>query len=133
MDSVQFLPSDAAYLVAKTQSAALAARELLSFWSEEPELAGQASVEVLALEAKSLLSGGMVERISTTANSAKPMMRRDDLDSAFRLDTIVALSSARLAGLESALETDQSDGPMNKLSGIVTLAATVLGIVKTLF
>lgn len=133
MNSLSFSRDDAAYLATKARGVTLAARELVSFWSEEPELSGQAAVEVLALEAKSILSGGMMERISAASKSERPTMRRDDLDAVFRLDTIASVSSARLAGLESSLGEEESDRPINKLGGIVSLAATVLGIVKTVF
>jgi hypothetical protein len=133
MSSLAFLSDDAAYLATKARSASMAAKELVSFWSEEPELAGQAAVEVLALEAKSILSGGCLDRVSAASKSGRPMLRRDDLDAVFRLDTIASISSARLAALEAVLDSEESDAPMNKLSGIVSLAATVLGIVKTVF
>jgi hypothetical protein len=105
----------------------------VSFCSEEPELAGQAAVEVLALEAKSILSGGAVERIVLASRSGRPTVRREDLDAAFRLDTIASLSSARLAALEGALDGEESDAPMNKFGSIVSIAATMLGIVKTIW
>jgi hypothetical protein len=133
MNSIAFLPEDAAYLAAKARSAALAAKELVSFWSEEPALAGQAAVEVLALEAKSILSGGSMERVMMASRLGKPVLRQDDLDSVFRLDTLTSLSAARLAGLETAMEGDESDAPMQKLGNIVSIAATMLGIVKTVF
>lgn len=133
MSSIAFSRDDAAYLATKARGVTLAARELVSFWSEEPELAGQASVEVLALEAKSILSGGATDRIVVASKSARPTMRRDDLDAVFRLDTITSMSSTRLAGLESSLQDEESDRPINKLGGIVSLAATMLGIVKTIF
>lgn len=133
MNSIAFLPEDAAYLAAKARSASMAARELVSFWSEEPELAGQASVEVLALEAKSILSGGSLERISAASKSSSPVLQREDLDAAFRLDTIASVSSARLAALATAMDSEESDAPMNKLGGIVSMAATVLGLVQTVF
>ena len=133
MNLLPFSRDDAAYLVTKAHGATLAARELVSFWSEEPELAGQAAVEVLALEAKSILSGGSMDRIVAASKSQRPAMRRDDLDAIFRLDTIASISSARMAGLESSLQEEDSDRPINKIGGIVSLAATMLGIVKTIF
>jgi hypothetical protein len=133
MNSIRFPSEDASYLAAKAKSASLAARELVAFCSEEPELAGQAAIEVLALEAKSILSGGAVERIVLAARSGSPAVRRDDLDAAFRLDTIASLSSSRLSALGVALEGEESDAPMNKLGGIVSIAATVLGMVKTIW
>lgn len=133
MRSISFSRDDAAYLATKARGVTLAARELVSFWSEEPELAGQASVEVLALEAKSILSGGAAERISLASKSGRPTMRQDDLDAIFRLDTIASISSSRISGLEASLQDEESDRPMNKIGGIVSLAATMLGIVKTIF
>lgn len=133
MSSLTFLPEDAVYLAATAKSASMAARELVSFWSEEPELAGQASVEVLALEAKSILSGGALERISVASKSQKPTLQRADLDAAFRLDTIASVSSARLAALAASMDGEESDAPLNRLGSIVGLAATVLGLVKTVF
>lgn len=133
MSSLPFSQDDAAYLAIKAHSVTLAAKELVSFWSEEPELAGQASVEVLALEAKSILSGGAVERIASASKSRRPMMGLDDLDAVFRLDTIASISAARIAGLESSMGDDESDRPINRIGGIVSLAATVLGIVNTVF
>ena len=133
MSALRFSREDASSLAAKAHSVSLAARELVSFWSEEPELAGQASVEVLALEAKSILASGAAERVEFASRSPKPVIHADDVDKVFRLDTIASISSARMAGLESSLEEEESDRPMNKLGGIVSLAATVLGIVKTVF
>lgn len=133
MNALRFSPEDASYLAAKAHGVTLAAKELVSFWAEEPELAGQASVEVLALEAKSILSSGAVGRVALAAKSAKPMMDADDVDKVFRLDTIASLSSARMASLESSFEEEESDRPMNRIGSIMGLAATVLGIVKTIF
>lgn len=133
MSTLRFSTEDASYLATKARGVTLAAKELVSFWSEEPELAGQASVEVLALEAKSILSSGAMDRVVGASRSRHPVMGVDDLDTVFRLDTIASISAARLAGLESSLEDEESDRPMNRIGGIVSLAATVLGIVKTVF
>lgn len=133
MNPLPFSRDDATYLATKAHSATLAAKELVSFWSEEPELAGQASVEVLALEAKSILSSGAIERVLEAAKSRRPVMGVDDLDAIFRLDTIVSISAARLSSLESSMGDEESDRPMNRIGGIVSLAATVLGIVNTVF
>lgn len=133
MSSLPFSQDDAAYLATKAHSVTLAAKELVSFWSEEPELAGQASVEVLALEAKSILSGGAMERIASASKSRRPMMGLDDLDAVFRLDTITSISAARISGLESSMGDEESDRPIHRIGGIVSLAATVLGIVNTVF
>jgi len=133
MSVLRFSTEDASYLAAKARKVTLAAREIVSFWSEEPELAGQASVEVLALEAKSILSSGAMERVALASRSAKPALHGDDVEKVFRLDTIASISSARMAALESSLEEEESDRPINKLGGIVSLAATMLGIVKTIF
>lgn len=133
MSSLRFSMEDASFLATKAHGVTLAAKELVSFWSEEPELAGQASVEVLALEAKSILSSGASERVVMASRSPRPVMNGDDVEKVFRLDTIASISSARMAGLESSLEDEESDRPMNKIGGIVSLAATVLGIVKTIF
>lgn len=133
MSSLPFSQDDATYLATKANSVTLAAKELVSFWSEEPELAGQASVEVLALEAKSILSGGAMERIAFASRSKRPAMGLDDLDAVFRLDTITSVSAARLAGLESSMGDEESDRPIHRVGGIVSLAATVLGIINTVF
>jgi len=133
MNPLHFLPEDAAYLAAKAHGDAKAAKELVSFWSENPELAGKAAVEVLALEAKSILSGGAVERVIASAQSGRPTLRSENLDAVFRLDTIMAISSARLSGLEAALDGEESDAPIHRIGGFVSLAATVLGIVNTIF
>lgn len=133
MSGLRFSTEDASYLATKAHGVTLAAKELVSFWSEEPELAGQASVEVLALEAKSILSSGAADRVFMASRSPRPVIHADDVDKVFRLDTIASISSARMAGLESSLEEEESDRPINKLGGIVSLAATMLGIVKTIF
>lgn len=133
MNPLHFLREDVTYLAAKADGDAKAAKELVSFWSENPELAGRAAVEVLALEAKSILSGGAVERVMASSRSGRPTLRQDDLDSVFRLDTIMAISSARLAGLEAALDGEESEAPIHRIGGYVSLAATVLGIVNTIF
>jgi len=133
MTPIPFHPEDAAYLAVKARGAAIAARELVSFWSEEPELAGNAAVEVLALEAKSILSGGAAGRVVSACRSPRPSVDSGDLDAVFRLDTIATLSAARLAGLGASLEGEAVDAPINRLGGIVSMAATVLGIVKTIF
>jgi len=133
MSALRFSTEDASYLATKAHGVNLAAKELVSFWSEEPELAGQASVEVLALEAKSILSSGAVDRVVLASRSPRPVIHADDVDKVFRLDTIASISSARMAGLESSLQEEESDRPINKLGGIVSLAATMLGIVKTIF
>lgn len=111
----------------------VAARELVRFWTQEPALAGQASVEVLALEAKSILDGGAVERVLASIRSPRPSVHQADLEAVSRLETITSLSESRLQGLESALEADGVDAPIERIGSVVGLAATTLGLIKAVF
>lgn len=131
MSALFIRPDDAGRLAAAAHRMGVAARELVSFWTHEPALAGQASVEVLALEAKSILAGGAIERVVAAARSSRPSIRQADLSSIQRLEEIAALSESRLDGLQVSLEGDSTDVPLNRIGTVVSLAATALGLIKT--
>lgn len=133
MDALALHPRDASHLAATAARMAAAGRELVSFCSREPALAGQASLEVLALEAKSILEGGSVERVVAAAKRSRPMVSWADLGAVERLEQISTLSEARLQGLDGALAEEETNAPLEKLGSMVGLAATTLGLIKTVF
>ena len=103
-----------------------AAREFVAFSEGEPALAAQAGVEVLALEARGILSGGAHHRLASTG--AGPA----DLGALSRLEGIVALAGARLDALDAAIARDSQGSGIEQLAGFIGLASGAVGLYNAL-
>jgi hypothetical protein len=127
---VPFTREEAVLLAAKASSLAGEAREIVAFSESEPDLAARAAVEVAALEAKAILRKGAVQRIMAAARYRNAEISREDLSDLSRLEAVTILSSDRIAGLDALM--GDAESPVEKISGIVGLAATTVGLVNSL-
>ena len=94
-----------------------AALELVAFADGEPALASRAGVEVLALEARGIMSAGAPMRLA--AKEAAP----GDMEALARLEGIVTLAEARLDALDASLGATESGGGIERLSGFIGIAS----------
>ena len=101
------------------------ARELVAFADAEPQLAGRAGVEVLALEAKMMLRGGSL------SNLRQRSLGSHEFATLERLEGIVALASSRMGECVSSMDTEAAGDPVNSLSQIIGLAGGAIGIIKS--
>ncbi len=103
-----------------------AAREFIAFAEGEPTLAAQAGVEVLALEARGILSGGAHHRLASAGTVAA------DLEALSRLEGVVALAGARLDALDAAIAADSKGSGIEQLAGFIGLASGAVGLYNAL-
>lgn len=133
MAPIQIVSGEAPFLAAKAKALAGTAHELASFVEAEPELASQAAIEASVLEARAILRRGSLIRIASTVSMRRPFVTQEDFEDMSRLETISSLAVSRLEGLGASMgEADRSIN-ISRLSEVVGLAATALGIVKTIF
>lgn len=135
-----FGPENARSLVEKVEGLGRAARELALFGETEPALAAECGVEVLALEAKSILSGGVPQRVAAlagrTALSGRPVeISGADLSALERLEGVLALASSRIERRRMELEAQAGPSVVDRiapvLGGIVLDKA--FGLIKSIF
>lgn len=133
MDSVAIVRGEAPFLASRAEALELAAREIFSFVEREPELASQASIEVPAFEARAIFRRGATRRIMTAAMRGHTSVAREDLEDLSRLETLSSVTMTRLESFGASMgEADRSIN-ISRLSEVVGLAATAIGIVKSVF
>jgi hypothetical protein len=103
------------------------ASELVAFADAEPQLAGRAGVEVLALEAKMVLQGGSLSKLRQRGLGSR------DWATLERLEGIVALASSRMGECVSSMDAEARGEAVNSLSQIIGLAGGAIGIIKSVF
>ena len=126
----RFDPASARRLAGKIDLLRTAAGDFASFAEREPGLASDCGVEVQALEARSILSGGAPERIARAAflaaESGRPAaVEQADLDSVERLERVTALAAERIDQRRRALEAQVA--PAAALGSLVEKLAPMLG------
>lgn len=114
----------------------MAGHELARFADQEPGLASQCGIEISALEAKTLLGSGMIDRLSSMAEEAARMgsgfmARRQDLECINRLEGVVSLASSRIAQKYMAMEA--ADSGSAKLGTAISVISGVVGLVRQIF
>jgi len=133
MVPIQIVRGEVPLLAAKAKALAGAAHELASFVEAEPELASRAAIEAPVLEARAILRRGSLIRIASTVTMRNPVVAQEDFEDMSRLETLSSLAASRLDNLGASMgEVDRSIN-ISRLSEVVGLAATALGIVKTIF
>lgn len=133
MAPIQIVPGEALILAAKARALSGAAQELASFVEAEPELSSRAAIEASVFEARVILRRGSLTRIASTVTMRNPAVAREDFEDMSRLETLSSLAASRLDNLGASMgEADKSIG-ISRLSEVVGLAATALGIVKSIF
>jgi hypothetical protein len=112
--------------------------ELSRFEDTEPGLAGECGIEVGALEARTILSGGSLGRLKEAARSVmetgRPVVvRREDLETLSRLEGVLSLADARISVKVAAISAGESQEGMLKLGSIIGLATGAVGLWKSIF
>jgi hypothetical protein len=133
MNSVAIVRGEAPFLASRAEALEVAAQEIFSFVEREPELASQASIEIPAFEARTIIRRGATRRIAAAVMRGHESVAREDLEDLSRLETLSSITMTRLESFGASMgEADRSIN-ISRLSEVVGLAATALGIVKTIF
>jgi len=133
MESVRIVPGEAPFLASRAEALELASREIFLFVEHEPELASRASIEIPVFEARAILRRGATQRIMAAAMFGRPSVTREDLEDLSRLETLSSVTMARLESFGASMGEADKSISISRLSEVVGLAATALGIVKSIF
>lgn len=136
--NVSFGPEVAARLAEKASHVAMAGRGLAGFGEAEPWLASQCGVEIGALEARTILSGGAAERVGRAAQEAAQSRRpvllaSEDLEALSRLEGVLAVTTNRIEQTLALIEARESSSGMDGLGSFLGLATGAVGLFKSLF
>ena len=123
-------PEEASFLASQARALALAARAVIAFAEAEPELASRAAVEIPALEARAILGRGAVERILAGSRSG---VSSADFDDVSRLEGVMALADARIEAFEASLSQAGDGVQIGRLSEVLGIASTAVGLLNTVF
>jgi hypothetical protein len=128
---------EASLLGEKAAALEMSARTLSAFAEQDPETAAECGVEVNALEARTILSGGAAARISGkcagAARSGRPVqVDSADLEALGRLEGVLALGASRIGQKVAALDAAHSQEGMAKLGSIIGLATGAVGLWKSI-
>jgi hypothetical protein len=130
-------PEQADFLSGRAARIAASAHWLGEFGETDPDLAGACGVEVCALEARTLLGSGLVQRVQAAAEEAlryrRPvLLAGDDLEGLARLEAAVALGSSRIGIRLAAMEAEAGQEGLSKFGGLLGLAGSVWGLMKSI-
>ncbi len=130
-------PRQAEFLMDRAVRLAGSARELSAFGETDPYLASECGVEINALEARTILASGAVDRVARAAaesvqSGRHASMSAEDLEAVARLEGTIALGSSRINLKLAALESAASREPYDNVTGLISLGAGVVGFAKTL-
>lgn len=133
-----FHPAHAAALSERSRRIEEAAAALSGFAEREPELAALSGVEIVALEARSLLSGGAARRVCLSgadcaARGVTLSASRADLDALSRLEGLVALGDARIGVRLAAMEAAEQRGRLDGVGTVIGVASGALGLIRAIF
>jgi hypothetical protein len=136
LDQISFGPEVAAVLLQKVGQVRLSGLELSSFSDREPFLAAECGVEISALEVRSILGSGSVDRICVAAESSRKSgmgfaVSRADMELMNRMEGVIALASSRIAQKYMALEA--ADSSSSKLGSAISVVSGIAGLIKTFF
>lgn len=136
--NIQLGAQEASLLSEKVAQLVLSARVLSSFAEQDPGMAGECGVEVNALEARTILSGGACARISGRCSEAARMGRpaqidQVDLETLGRLEGVLALGAARIGLKIAALDAAHGQEGMARMGSIIGLATGAVGLFKSIF
>jgi hypothetical protein len=133
---LMFSPYDAATLKSQAERISSAAGELAAFGETDPGLAAECGVEINALEARTILSGGAPARVIARTTEAikhgRPaVLPIEDIQALSRLEAVVALGNSRISLRLASLDAEASQEPFARLSGLAGLATGAIGLVKS--
>jgi hypothetical protein len=136
--NVPFGPEAAARLAQKAAYVQMAGRDLALFGETEPYLIQSTGLEVSALEARILLSGGAPARVADAAvravRSGTPVaVDAADLEAVARLEGILTVAAARLGQAIAAIDAQKQGSGMETLGTAIGLATGAIGLIKSLF
>ncbi len=122
----------------KAEQVRLAGSELAAFSDREPFLASECGVEISALEAKTILGSGTVDRVISAAAGGEQYGRgftvsRGDLEAVHRLEGVLSLASSRIAQKYMALQGQADGSAAHSLGSAISLVSGVVGLVKSIF
>lgn len=136
--NVSFGPDVAGRLAEKAAYVQMAGKELALFGEAEPWLAAQCGVEIGALEARTLLSGGAATRIGHLAGEAAAagapvVLAAEDLEALSRLEGVLALSSSRIGQAIAIMDAREQSSGFDNLGSVIGLATGAVGLIKSIF
>lgn len=131
-------PKEAQLLGQKALDLGLSAHEFAAFAAQDPGLAGECGIEVNALEARTILSGGACARLagkcSEAGKTGRPVqVDTGDIEQLSRLEGVLALGSARIGLKVAAFDAAQGQEGMAKLGSIIGLATGAVGLIKSIW
>lgn len=129
-------PITSSRLAQKTAYLIGAAKELSSFDEEDPGMSGECGVEVCALEARTILSGGIPYRVVAKAEEAamtgRPfLISGSDLETVSRLEGVVARGSSRIGHRIEQLDAAIAQQPAATLGNMVGIVTGAIGLIKS--
>lgn len=136
--NVSFGPDVAGRLAEKAAYVQMAGKELALFGEAEPWLAAQCGVEIGALEARTLLSGGAATRVGRLAGEAAAsgspvVLAAEDLEALSRLEGVLALSSSRIGQAIAIMDSRERSSGFDNLGSVIGLATGAVGLIKSIF
>lgn len=126
-----FTGSRADTLASKGRALSEAAGELVRLHETSPDLTALAGVEVAALEARVILEGGAVDRVSR-ALSGSQSPSAQDVEALSRLEGVLTVAESRIGTCMGAMEARESSAPMEKLAGFIGLATGAVSLVRSI-
>jgi hypothetical protein len=131
-------PVQASALAERVVSLAGSAREFAIFDETDPHLAAECGVGIGALEARTLLACGAVDRVARAAIEAARTGRPasiagDDLEAVSRLERVVALGSSMIMLKLSSMEAAAKQEPVASVGNLIGLGTGLVGLIKSIF
>ena len=128
---------EADVLLGRVKRIGAAAADLVAFSDQDPELASLSGIEVPSLEARTLLSGGLVGAVSSrcaeSLRSGRPCsISSAELDAVSRLEAVVATGATRVAQRIAALEDSEKKALQDHIGGVVSIGTGIVALVRTL-
>ncbi len=136
--NVPFGPEAAVRLAQKAAYVQMAGSDFALFGETEPFLVASSGLEVSALEARILLSGGAPARVAEAAGRAvlhgTPVtVDAADLEAVARLEGILTVAAARLGQAISQIDSQTQSSGLETLGSAIGLATGAIGLIKSLF
>jgi hypothetical protein len=133
-----FDPRTASLLAERAYSIQVSAAELAGLGEHDPGLAGDAGVEICALEARVLLASGAPERVRGAAQEAARVGRpaqisASDLEALSRLEAVVAMGSSRIGLRLASMDAEAAQVPAVSMGNMVGLATGAIGFIRSFF
>lgn len=124
-------------LLGRVSRIGAAAADLVAFSDQDPELASLSGIEVPSLEARTLLSSGLVGEVSArcadSLRSGRPCsISSAELDAVSRLEAIVATGETRVAQRIAALDNAEKRSLQDHIGSTVGIGSGIISLVRAL-